>query len=347
VRPVFDSHRHFTGSLPVWFICAEACRRQSEPQVAQAIYNLVGSYELTPEGLRTACRRKLVRSTPAYLQFFELYELIQSITKPNEKSHDDFYFRAGRAIATQARREQASISLIMGANHDINFFVRRIRSTLRGAKAGRLKPLMQIRATFIRNVDGSYKNLNCSTIDALFDCLERDDEVDGYVCGVDFCGVEKPQEPQPVLDALEQIYARNQHRVSRGRKFLEISVHAGEDLVHSSLAAHLDFLETLCTRACSPQTIAHGTLLWIRAEDAGLDREQRRQREACLRAMATRGIALEVCPTANLRMTPLIRRSHIPFGDLSSAGVQVRVGSDNPVLLGTTIRREIRFLRRD
>jgi hypothetical protein len=348
VRTVVDYHRHFTGTLPRWFICTEALRRRAEPQVAQAVRKLVGDQVLTPESLRTACKRTLVQDAPAYLPFFDLYELIQAVTKPSENDYDSFYFRAGRAIAAQARKEHICACLIMGAHPDIDLLARRIKSTVRGTGlAGRLTTSMRIRVTFIRTPGGTFKNLSSTFIDVFFAHLERDAELAEHVVGLDFCGIECPQKPQPILDALEQIYTHNQHRASRRRRRLDISVHAGEDLVHSSPSDQLTLLEKLCTVPYGPQTIAHGTLLWIRAEDVTLDREQRRQRKACLRAMASREMALEICPTANLRMTPLTSRGHIPVYDLTGAGVRVRIGSDNPVLLGTTMRREIRHLRRD
>ena len=339
---VVDSHRHFTGTLPAWFICAEARNRRTEPQVAQAVLKLVGDHVLTPDGFREACKRALVRETPAYKPFFELYELVQAITKPRDSNCEDFYYRAGRAIAAQIRRERTSVCLIMGMHPDIDILERRVRNTILGAATlCRSVTSIQVRVTFIRSSDGSFKNLSPSLIDALFALVDRHSELEGYIEGIDFCGVEFPHEPQPIFDALEQIRTHNNYRASRSRRRLEVSVHAGEDLVCSSLAAQLTFLEELCTRSCGPQAIAHGTLLWIRAEDAGLDSEQQRRREACLQAMATKGIALEICPTANLRMTPLSRRRYIPVGKLVRAGVRVKLGSDNPVLLGTTIRREV------
>lgn len=52
-------------------------------------------------------------------------------------------------------------------------------------------------------------------------------------------------------------------------------------------------------------------------------------------------ITLEVCPSSNVRLGLSAGMSHHPVGALMAAGVPVTINSDDPVLLGTDLSREL------
>lgn len=342
---VFDSHRHFTGALPAWFICSEARRRIEEPEAGRAIRTLFQHRDITPNALRRAFRSYMIQEEPAYLSFFELYRLIQDITKPGPGDHDAFYFRAGEAIGRQLRSEEADTRLIVGAHPDKDLLARRLVYTLAGAASSSPPaPSIRLRLAFIRSAEGTFTNLSPTIIESIFDLVHSDDGMlSACVDGFDFCGLEFGSLGEPVLEALDTIADLNSYSTARGRKPLKACVHAGESVFRSTISASLNSLLELCDRQRCPDRIAHGTILWIPRNCVALDQGHVSQRTECLRILAKRRIALEICPTANVRMTPLGCPEEIPFLELGSRGIEVKIGTDNPSILDTTIGREMRY----
>ena len=98
--------------------------------------------------------------------------------------------------------------------------------------------------------------------------------------------------------------------------------HAGE---HAGPASVRGALEAL-----GAERIAHG----VRAiEDPTL-----------IAAIAARDIALDVCPTSNLRLGVYADLAEHPLPRLLAAGVSVTVNSDDPPLFGTTLNDELALL---
>jgi adenosine deaminase len=60
-----------------------------------------------------------------------------------------------------------------------------------------------------------------------------------------------------------------------------------------------------------------------------------------LHRLRERGVTLELCPTSNLRLGLCESMEALPIRQLMAAGVAVTVNSDDPVLLGTDISREL------
>ncbi len=98
--------------------------------------------------------------------------------------------------------------------------------------------------------------------------------------------------------------------------------HAGE---HAGPASVRGALEAL-----GAERIAHG----VRAiEDPAL-----------IAAIAARGVALDVCPTSNLRLSVYANLAEHPLPRLLAAGVSITVSSDDPPLFGTTLNDELALL---
>lgn len=129
------------------------------------------------------------------------------------------------------------------------------------------------------------------------------------VVGVDLAGDEQNYPPTLFTRAL-----------GRAREAgLGITVHAGEFAGPASIWTAVYQL--------GARRIGHG----IRAvDDADL--------LACLRE---RGITLELCPTSNLHLGLAPSLEALPVRRLMDAGVPVTINSDDPLLLGTDISREL------
>jgi adenosine deaminase len=137
---------------------------------------------------------------------------------------------------------------------------------------------------------------------------------DCHVAGVDLAGDEENYPPAMFAAA-----------IARARDAgLGVTVHAGEFTGPASIWTAVYHLGA--TR------IGHG----IRAvEDPRL-----------LDHLRERGITLEVCPTSNVRLGLVPGLAGHPLRALLQAGVQVTVNSDDPVLLGTNLSRELAAVSR-
>ncbi|MDR7486273.1 MAG: adenosine deaminase [Armatimonadota bacterium] len=62
--------------------------------------------------------------------------------------------------------------------------------------------------------------------------------------------------------------------------------------------------------------------------------------------LRTRGVTLELCPTSNVRLGLVPGLTAHPIKALLAAGVPVTVNSDDPLLLGTTLTRELSAVAR-
>lgn len=67
---------------------------------------------------------------------------------------------------------------------------------------------------------------------------------------------------------------------------------------------------------------------------------------ALLDRLRERGVALEICPTSNLRLGLVSTLSAHPVGALLRQGVPVTINSDDPVMLGTTLTGELAGIAR-
>jgi len=121
--------------------------------------------------------------------------------------------------------------------------------------------------------------------------------------------------PQPFVEAF-----RLAAQVGLGRR-----AHAGEG---AGAASVWD-----CLRWLDVQRIAHG----IRAvEDPTL-----------VAHLAQAGVALDVCPTSNVRTGIVPSVATHPIRTLHEAGVRVTVSSDDPLPFATTMTEELAHLHRD
>lgn len=139
-------------------------------------------------------------------------------------------------------------------------------------------------------------------------------DVLGIVTGVD-------TEPMPpglvtVLESLRQVLP-------------DLTIHAGEFASHASVDR---------TLALEPRGIGHGV--------------HALQSAATLERLAREGVTLEVCPSSNALLIPTALKAleaqhhgHTPLKALQHAHVHAVLGSDDPVVMGTTFDRELNVAR--
>jgi hypothetical protein len=138
------------------------------------------------------------------------------------------------------------------------------------------------------------------------------------LCGLDVLGIVVGADPEPLPSAMRAI-------IDDLRTHLpDLTIHAGEFSGHASVDR---------TLALEPQGIGHGV---HSLEDP-----------ATLARLAASGVTLEVCPTSNRLLIPTalaaLEAAHgaTPLRALQRADVRCVLGSDDPVPLATSFRREL------
>lgn len=67
---------------------------------------------------------------------------------------------------------------------------------------------------------------------------------------------------------------------------------------------------------------------------------------AVMRALATAGVRLNVCPTSNLKLGRVATLAEHPIRRLYDAGVRVSVNTDDPLIFGASLSEEFLALYR-
>jgi adenosine deaminase len=86
-----------------------------------------------------------------------------------------------------------------------------------------------------------------------------------------------------------------------------------------------------CLDHLHPNRLGHG----VRAAES----------EAVLGRLAERGVALEVCPTSNVSLGVFATLEEVPVRTLTAAGIDVALGSDDPLLFGSRLAGQYAVLR--
>jgi adenosine deaminase len=88
---------------------------------------------------------------------------------------------------------------------------------------------------------------------------------------------------------------------------------------------------TQCLDHLHPNRLGHG----VRAAES----------PAVLDRLAERGVALEVCPTSNVSLGVFATLEEVPVRTLTAAGIDVALGSDDPLLFGSRLAGQYALLR--
>lgn len=318
-----DCHVHFTGSLPREYIFSkflEYDNKSDLPINMQDIKTLVGFENKLNSYFCSDFEQNKAK-------FFEIYGFFQKITKPRILSEYPSAYSNGcyEICKNFVRNGLSDFDIIAGPCSNIDLTYIRLKSMIEGIdKAEKYfghEIGAKIRLTFIRNASGIIKNYSHELLQDIFKML-KEPFFFKRVIGFDISGEEKPKKEyfEENCLILERIIEENKKACLR----YDIGIHAGENINNSPEdEVYLQFFEKLknldITRIC------HGTYLWLKINE---------KKKELLNSFATKNVIFDICPTANIILTPLTNRSQIPVELFKKIGLKYTLNRDNPSIFG-------------
>lgn len=350
-----DNHIHFTGSLPLDFIW-KSMRRKKLPllgykDIWNSIFsNLSYTKCLNSQGkseeqhlihfrkkIKNAFTKDITKNIEA---FFDIYSLFQYWTKSNDiKEREDLYINGTEQIAKSFYNERVdNFEIIAGPLIDWNETQLRINNMLNGLelfeRKQRLKDFGRIRLTFISDKNNGYNNYSFGTLTKILETLEKDKKWAQRISGFDFSGAERISNLSKQKKIIEKINSFG--------KEISISVHAGEDLIHNAPDEFFSYFEQLLDLKIDK--ICHGTFLWIPDKYLNISNRSNKKRLSLLKKVSEKKIQLEICPTANVLLSPISEYNEIPVDMLSKLGISFSINTDNKSILSTDLKSEYQAL---
>ena len=182
----------------------------------------------------------------------------------------------------------------------------------------------RIRLTFIRNSAGLIKNYSVPLLKDIFELL-KEPYFSKKIIGFDISGEEKPVKSyfEENCSIIENIRELNR---KIGTHF-EIGIHAGENISNTPedeeyFLLFRKLLTLDITRIC------HGTFLWLNIDE---------EKKDLLRAFADKKVIFDICPKANLLLTPLKSYAQIPTSFFKEIGLPYTFNRDNPSIFDNLI----------
>lgn len=332
--PTTNYHLHFTGSLPGSFILDNFYPEiYSKPELENAARNLLhgDSTSIWSDDKRANNKK-----------FFEIYEQIQSITRMSPIRDMNFLYEYGTKAIIQDQVGQGSnyFEILSGPKANMDETLQRLISMSKaviGYGYEKNKSVVGIRLTFIKNSSGEFINLSNQIIDDIFRILGSNEAVRSVITGFDFSGLEEWSDTKYFFEQLDYLFQRiRTHKMKYNQ--LTVSVHAGENFYVNNMDDTFAFFEKLMRYPV--KRIGHGTVLWISNNDFTPIIKFEKDRRSILKELSRKDITLDICPTANLLLTPLSSRRLIPLNDLDNMGVRFTINSDNPTIFNTNIEKE-------
>lgn len=346
-----DSHMHYTGSLPLKFVWENIVNRYSldienswknifddEVSCKECIANKnlgVNKFKSLIENIFSKDRKK-----DNLIKFFKLYALFQMATKSNDSQESNRLYRQGAyEIAKQNHQNNVnSYEVISGPRKESNVTLERLKSMVEGFNLLKSEVVEEIdskiRLTFIRKNFNDFLNLDKKTLKDIFELILENKILKDNISGFDFSGFENPKDYKLILQTIRDIDIFNK---KTGNNF-SISIHAGENLIDWSTADYLDFFGLLINLPIN--TICHGTFLWIPRKYLKINRYQNKLRDDLLKRFAEKKVVFEICPSANLNLTPLSRGSEIPIKKFKNIGLEYSINTDDGTIFNTNINKE-------
>ena len=314
-----DFHVHYTGSLPLEYIYECFLKRGSSKDLPIVLddVNTYSDFKTKLSSLFSSDYKKNKES------FFKIYELFQALTKPQKTEDYLSSYQNGcfKICESFAQNHILAFDLIAGPCSTIDLTYLRLKGMIDGIRLAEQKIQHQIdvrlRLTFIRNKNGLMKNYSNELLKEIFYLL-KDAYFSDRVIGFDLSGQEKPLKDyfDENCDILQQIIEQNK---INGTHY-EIGLHAGEN-IHCLPEddAYFYFFEKL--RKINITRICHGSFLW---------QDMNEKKEDLLQDFAKHSVIFDICPTANVRLTPLENSEKIPFDYFQKIGLKYTLNRDNP-----------------
>ena len=146
---------------------------------------------------------------------------------------------------------------------------------------------------------------------------------DSGVCGFDIAGAEAGYPPTRHLDAFEYLQRENAH----------FTIHAGEAFGLPSIWEALQW--------CGADRLGHGVRI---ADDITIDPAGVAHLGRLAAYVRDKRIPLELCPTSNLQTGAAPSLAEHPIGLLTDLRFRVTVNTDNRLMSGTSMSRELQLL---
>ncbi|GAA1912287.1 adenosine deaminase [Nocardioides marmoribigeumensis] len=146
---------------------------------------------------------------------------------------------------------------------------------------------------------------------------------DEGVCGFDIAGAEAGYPPTRHLDAFEYLHRENAH----------FTIHAGEAFGLPSIWEALQW--------CGADRLGHGVRI---IDDIEVDGSGRAHLGRLAAYVRDKRIPLELCPTSNLQTGAAPSLVEHPIGLLTELRFRVTVNTDNRLMSGTSMSRELQQL---
>lgn len=314
-----DYHCHFSGSLSANFL--------SERIPQSELYSPI----FTPDWEQN------------FQLFFQTYLGIQRATKSSDPISQTTLYESGAfdICSSYINEGVDEFHLRMGPRVDLTETRRRLESTMAGfnrAEKRRGKDAVgKIVLTLIHDKTGKFFNTNADSLKQLLTHLEKSPEGSDRVIGFDFSGPEDNFDQKELFSLLEILTQHN--RLAGCRKY-EIAVHAGEYVDRINITNQFDYLDLLLTQDIN--RISHGTIIWL--DPVLVDPKQAKEiqirQQRLLTTLATKNIHLEICPTGNTLLSPLIKPTDIPLADFDRRGIRYSINTDNKTIFNTTLHKE-------
>lgn len=344
---MIETHAHFFGSLPPEFILQAISLNDDLGEFQDDWNNFFGVDHKSIELIKfISCLEDIFRGD--YKEniniFFTLYTLLRHLVKRGLKNPiDTLYYGGSKAIANEALNQGLKrFSLLIGISKKLDTVIGKLESTIKAFiemedKFG-VKPSGFIRLTFSRDQDGTIKNNGPNELLTVLDFLDKNPAFRARVEGFDFCGQENLRKLAPTLELLQILSDHNKKQEALGFEPYKISIHAGENLVDWSAADHLSAFEMLLD--FDFDYIGHGTFLWLPKQLLDITASEDLHRKRLLLACGEVGRIFEICPTANILLTPMESGSDFPLDFFNDNNIVFTVNTDNPGLFLTSPQKE-------
>ena len=314
-----DFHVHYTGSLPLPYIY-ERFAAYTDKSSLPSDFRKVTSYDEFRQKILNYFGADHVQNRD---KFFEIYSLFQLLTKPQQPSEFFSSYTTGcfEICKNFAAHNLTAFDIIAGPCPTIDLTNARLSAMIEGIEKAKKtlqhKLDVRIRLTFIRNQSGKIKNFSNALLDDIF-LLLKDPYFASKIAGFDISGEERPLKDffDENCDILEKINEKNKAYNTH----YETGIHAGENV--SGLPEDEEYFylfERLKNLAVT--RICHGTFWWL---------NQDVRKEKLLQEFAKKNTIFDICPTANLYLTPLTSIDKIPLDYFKNINLKYTLNRDNP-----------------
>ena len=313
-----DFHVHYTGSLPRKYLYKKFLLSNIQDPLFKFGKN--PTFQHFSKQITSLFTKNYIKNREV---FFSIYSFFQTITKPKEYSEYQNEYSCGCFEIARNFYEHKiyNFDLIAGPCSTIELTEKRLSGMIEGFKntqnliSKRISP--KIRLTFIRNSEGKIKNYSEEKLSDLFELL-TDKYFSKWIVGFDISGEEF---------ANNSFFNENVQIIKKLTEFnqifntkYDVSIHAGENINNfEENDRFYNYFYELTKLNIS--RISHGTFLWYNLN---------KKKEDLLRTFSQRKVIFDLCPKANLLLTPLKTRKEIPVEFFDKIGLKYTFNRDNP-----------------